>query len=176
MNTRTLLGLYPRKWRERYGEEVAALIDQSRPGGFAAVDLLVGAGREWARLAATKFFGKSVDRSDPWNMKCPHCKISVGVDDWLRMKMQSGPVAGRVVRECASCGALIRLTQSWSVARTLLSVLFLVVIFTEIPGTHPSRAFFWGKEATVIIVYVAWLFASRSVHLEVVPLDRGAAH
>ena len=175
MNPRRLLRLYPRAWRERYGEEVAALIDETRPGGFAAFDLLAGAGREWIRLAATKFTGRNIDRSNGWNMECPHCKTTIGFDNWLQMKMRSGPVAGRLVRECGSCGSLIRLTQSWSVARSLWCAFLLILILTEIPGTQLSRPFIWGKEATLIIVYGSWFFASRSVRLEVVPIDHGTA-
>lgn len=38
-----LLGLYPEAWRERYGEEMAALLDDTPPGVFATLDLLRGA-------------------------------------------------------------------------------------------------------------------------------------
>lgn len=46
------LRLYPRKWRERYGAELLALIDESRLSGpRVAGDLLAGALREQLRAA-----------------------------------------------------------------------------------------------------------------------------
>ena len=35
--------LYPRPWRERYGEELAALIEDARPGLAGTLDLVKGA-------------------------------------------------------------------------------------------------------------------------------------
>ena len=40
---RSLLSLYPEAWRERYGEEMAALLDQTAPTVAATLDLLRGA-------------------------------------------------------------------------------------------------------------------------------------
>jgi hypothetical protein len=38
-----LIRLYPRAWRERYGEELSALLEDRTPGPFDALDLLLGA-------------------------------------------------------------------------------------------------------------------------------------
>jgi hypothetical protein len=38
-----LLRLYPRRWRERYGEEMAALLEHTAPTGRVLLDLLLGA-------------------------------------------------------------------------------------------------------------------------------------
>lgn len=49
-----LLRLYPRAWRERYGEELSDLIDETGLTPRVAVDVARGAAREWtsqARLA-----------------------------------------------------------------------------------------------------------------------------
>jgi len=35
--------LYPRWWRERYGEEFAALLEDARPGFFGVLDVARGA-------------------------------------------------------------------------------------------------------------------------------------
>lgn len=51
MSPRTLLRLYPRAWRERYGDEVLALIEQSGGGWRCTANLIIGAAREWARTA-----------------------------------------------------------------------------------------------------------------------------
>jgi hypothetical protein len=40
---RFLIPLYPAHWRERYGEEFEALLEDSPPSFFAAVDLMTGA-------------------------------------------------------------------------------------------------------------------------------------
>jgi hypothetical protein len=52
--TRLITSLYPRKWRERYGEELSELIDETGLSPRVAVDVARGAAREWtsqARLA-----------------------------------------------------------------------------------------------------------------------------
>jgi hypothetical protein len=38
-----LARLYPRSWRERYGDELAALLDDRPPSPFDVADLLFGA-------------------------------------------------------------------------------------------------------------------------------------
>ena len=48
-----LLRLYPRVWRERYGDEVLALIEQSGGGWRCAMSLVRGAAREWLRAGFT---------------------------------------------------------------------------------------------------------------------------
>jgi hypothetical protein len=40
---RSLIRLYPANWRERYGEEFEALLEDSSPGWSAVFDLLKGA-------------------------------------------------------------------------------------------------------------------------------------
>jgi hypothetical protein len=45
---KALLRLYPRAWRERYGGEMAALVDDLPAGIGVALDLLVGAGAAYA--------------------------------------------------------------------------------------------------------------------------------
>ena len=40
---KTLIRLYPRAWRERYGEELSLLLEDRPPGPFDALDLLLGA-------------------------------------------------------------------------------------------------------------------------------------
>lgn len=49
--TRLALACYPPSWKERYGEELAAMADD-RPG--TAADLLVGAARAWLHPAGTR--------------------------------------------------------------------------------------------------------------------------
>ncbi len=172
MKANSLLRLYPRKWQERYGAEVAALTEEAGLSGLAAFDLLLGAGREWARVLTRR----DVDRSANLDMNCPSCKTSIGFEAWIQMKARSGSFNGRLIRECASCGTLIRLTQAWSIARTLSSLLLLFFIFTDIPGAHQSRTFTLGKITTSVILLAALQFAARSVRLEIVPLDYGGPH
>lgn len=45
---RALIWCYPRTWRERYGGEVAALLDDTRIGARDVFDLARGCGAEWA--------------------------------------------------------------------------------------------------------------------------------
>jgi hypothetical protein len=52
--TRLITRLYPRAWRERYGDELSELIDETGMTPRVAVDVARGAAREWtsqARLA-----------------------------------------------------------------------------------------------------------------------------
>jgi hypothetical protein len=44
---RWLLKLYPPAWRERYEEEMAALLEESRSGRRSIIDLLRGAADAW---------------------------------------------------------------------------------------------------------------------------------
>ena len=44
-----IIRLYPRKWRERYGDELAALLDDRSMNFRDGVDLLVNCAREWSR-------------------------------------------------------------------------------------------------------------------------------
>jgi hypothetical protein len=46
---RRLVRLYPRAWRERYGEEFSALLEQSDVTWRVRFDVLSGATREWVR-------------------------------------------------------------------------------------------------------------------------------
>ncbi len=62
-----LARLYPRSWRERYGAEYAALLEDVRPNGRTAANVLTGAIamqiRTWKSrgiLAASVFFGAAV--------------------------------------------------------------------------------------------------------------------
>jgi hypothetical protein len=53
--SRLITRLYPRAWRERYGEELSDLIDETGMTPRVALDIARGAAREWAsqaRLAA----------------------------------------------------------------------------------------------------------------------------
>ena len=45
---KALLRLYPRAWRERYGSEMEALVDDLPAGFGVALDLLAGAGAAYA--------------------------------------------------------------------------------------------------------------------------------
>lgn len=47
MNPRWILRLYPRAWRERYGEEVDALLATYPPTWRTLIDLLIGVAHEW---------------------------------------------------------------------------------------------------------------------------------
>jgi hypothetical protein len=46
----SLIRLYPRAWRERYGEEFAELVARQRPGPRMIADILLGADRGGGRL------------------------------------------------------------------------------------------------------------------------------
>jgi len=48
MKIRWLLRLYPRAWRERYGREVESLLERTPVTWRTRVDLIIGAGSEWA--------------------------------------------------------------------------------------------------------------------------------
>lgn len=50
---RVLLRLYPAAWRERYGDELLGLIDESGLTFRVVVDVLFAAGVEWFRTAVT---------------------------------------------------------------------------------------------------------------------------
>jgi hypothetical protein len=41
--SRLMVGLYPRRWRRRYGEELLALLEEHRPGPRTVVNLALGA-------------------------------------------------------------------------------------------------------------------------------------
>jgi LPS O-antigen subunit length determinant protein (WzzB/FepE family) len=63
---RFAIRLYPAAWRERYGEELRALVEDSRPGWASVFDLLRGAmrmrarGLAFAKLAAVLAVGGAV--------------------------------------------------------------------------------------------------------------------
>jgi hypothetical protein len=50
MNPRWLVRLYPRAWRERYGEELIALLDVTPADSRAVRDVVLGAAGEWVHL------------------------------------------------------------------------------------------------------------------------------
>jgi hypothetical protein len=56
---RTIVGFYPRAWRDRYEDEVLALVDASPAGVGTAVDLLAGAGRERLIQFALAYDGRA---------------------------------------------------------------------------------------------------------------------
>jgi hypothetical protein len=49
---RRIVGLYPAAWRERYQDEILALIDQTERSWRMTLDLAAGAVREWAHFIA----------------------------------------------------------------------------------------------------------------------------
>ena len=49
-----LLRLYPRAWRERYGEELSDLIATETPGGRIVLDVVLGAAKEHVFTALSK--------------------------------------------------------------------------------------------------------------------------
>ena len=64
---RFLARLYPRSWRERYGAEYSALLEEVRPDGRTAADVFIGAlamqirnWKSWGILAASALFGAGV--------------------------------------------------------------------------------------------------------------------
>lgn len=60
-----LLRLYPRSWRDRYGDEVAALLDERRQGPLDALDLLLGALDAHLRGRRCRVWRVRQDRSRP---------------------------------------------------------------------------------------------------------------
>jgi hypothetical protein len=52
-----LIGLYPRAWRERYGAEFRALLDDAPPGPLDALDILFNAGREHMKSGSLRAVG-----------------------------------------------------------------------------------------------------------------------
>ena len=54
---RWLLRLYPRAWRERYGNELTHLVDETGLSLGAAVDVTRGAINEWAVVARDALHG-----------------------------------------------------------------------------------------------------------------------
>jgi capsular polysaccharide biosynthesis protein len=62
-----LARLYPRSWRERYGAEYAALLEDVRPDGRTAANVFIGAlamqirnWKSWGILAASALFGAAI--------------------------------------------------------------------------------------------------------------------
>ncbi|GMV23469.1 MAG: hypothetical protein AMXMBFR57_34180 [Acidimicrobiia bacterium] len=51
MKHRWLLRMYPHAWRERYGEEFSALLEQSPTSWRTFADVVIAAGAEWSRSA-----------------------------------------------------------------------------------------------------------------------------
>jgi hypothetical protein len=49
VNARRIIALYPRKWRERYGEEISALVEDRQASFRDSVDLIANCLREWER-------------------------------------------------------------------------------------------------------------------------------
>jgi hypothetical protein len=60
-----LLRLYPRSWRDRYGDEVAALLDERRQGPLDALDLLLGALDAHLRGRRGRIWHVRQDRTGP---------------------------------------------------------------------------------------------------------------
>lgn len=60
ITARLLVRLYPRAWRERYGEEFVALIDGNPITVRGGVDVLRGAAREWLHACARMEFPRRV--------------------------------------------------------------------------------------------------------------------
>lgn len=61
---RRMVGLYPRRWRDRYETELLATVEQTRIGIRQIIDLLAGAvdarvSRDWSRTAASSTSGGS---------------------------------------------------------------------------------------------------------------------
>jgi hypothetical protein len=62
---RALLRLYPAAWRERYGDELLALIDQSGLTFRIVLDVVLAAGVEWIRFAAALIRGEHTSAEPP---------------------------------------------------------------------------------------------------------------
>ncbi len=60
-SARRLLSLYPAAWRDRYGVEFLALLEESRLTWRILVDVIAGAGREWIRAGGALSRSITVD-------------------------------------------------------------------------------------------------------------------
>jgi hypothetical protein len=111
-----LLRLYPRRWRDRYGEEFAALLAESRPGPRLLADVLRG-----ALDAHVREGGMKTKRWVPWAVLLA-CEGAIG---WVNLRATDDvqPVAGALMLAGFGFG-LYRPWRAW---------LFAVLLFVAIP-------------------------------------------
>jgi hypothetical protein len=111
-----LLRLYPRRWRERYGEEFAALLAESPPGLGLIIDVLGGAIDARAREG-----GMTVKRWVPWAALLA-CDLVIG---WMNLRATDDvqPVAAALMLAGFGFG-LYRPWRAW---------LFAILLFVAIP-------------------------------------------
>lgn len=170
MKPQTLLRLYPRAWRERYGEEMVALLDESGVSIRIAVNLIVGALRERGRESGLVLGARAFHESS-----CPSCAAVIGRDEWFQFWSRYSVVDGSVIRPCGACGSLLRMSSTRGVER---SFIFVAMTAQVIGGVlQISEVITRRTHLYLQIVFLAFLIAaalmSDRTRLESVPVDYG---
>jgi protein-S-isoprenylcysteine O-methyltransferase Ste14 len=155
---RSLVALYPRAWRQRYGGEVGDLTDELISGGQttrlrAGLDLAGGAAIE---------HGRALTRSPAAGLGCV-AVITAAAGIGLAVA-RGGGAAGRPYFETSSAGiALLLVVMAWGL---LEFVKFLTVQEAQEwrAGATRSRApGFWVASAACVIAWETWLYLAPAI-------------
>lgn len=131
-----LVRLYPRRWRERYGEELLALIEDSGAFGPAMLfDLLCGCVRAWA---ATTWAGLSPKARCEW-LKCAAAlgaaTVGNALSATLATALPSAPRLGHWISDWSRLAVLVvvlglcyRMTRVHDSRRRLTDVMIVFAI------------------------------------------------
>jgi len=130
---KALLRLYPRRWRERYGAEFEALLEDSRHGAGQVIDVVRGAldarARE-ARGGVTR-----MKRFVPWTILVA-CDLLIG---WMNFHATDDVQAVAAALLGAGFGfGLYRPRRAWLFAVLLFLAIPLSGAYAEALGYHPG--------------------------------------
>ncbi len=171
MSPHALLRLYPRAWRERYGTEFVALLEQAGLDRRRTANVVIGAARERLRSVFIAMFGATARRA----MICPSCRTAIDRDEWFQFWTRSSVLGGSAVRPCASCGSLMRLSSARLIERTLLFVgmtLQMVIGGLYLSGAVSGATRLASTIIALLLIVVSGI-AGRRTRLEIVPIDFG---
>lgn len=177
VNRRTLLNLYPRAWRERYGEEFLELLDDRvRPRDV--VDLLFGAASEWMDVMtgsnrwndqaqrATRALAQSAGSIIVFQtLVVPIVSLFLGVRQWGALA--DGVIFG-FVSSLLQCGvtlgpvALVAAPMPW---RSVPYSRAVATLGCGIIAARISGHIAWGPVALALVLGAAWI-GYKTVRIE----------
>ena len=159
MISRSLVRLYPTAWRSRYGDELAAVLDDVRPTPRALLDVLLGALD--AHLHADLLPGRVLSmtsrlRSSAIAVFCAFAVFVLAYAGWARLTDPRAPFA-------AAAQAHASVLVAWDAAQVAAAVAGLAVVVGGVPILLAAVVSAWRGGRRDILALFAWPVAGVAV-------------
>lgn len=152
MISRSLLRLYPAAWRARYGDELAAMLDELRLSPFALLDVLLGAldAHLHADLLPGRVFSMTNRlRSSAIAVFCGFAVFVLAYAGWARLTDPQAPFT-------AVARAHGEVMIAWDAAQVAATVAGLAVLVGGVPILLVALVGAWRGGRRGILTLFAW--------------------